>query len=94
MAIQFTVAFATLLVENEHLVALNQRRKNFAYNLGTFYSRSANFYFTVVVNQQHVFKFNSLATFGTADVIYKELLAFFCFELLTVNLYDCVHYDI
>ena len=39
-------------------------------------------------------KFNSLATFGTADVIYKELLALFCFELLTVNLYDCVHYDI
>ena len=91
IAVQLAVAFATLLVEHQHLVAFNQRREHFAYNLGTFNGRSAYLYFAIVVNQQHFLKFNSLAVFGTADVVYEELLAFFCFELLTVNLYDCVH---
>ena len=91
IAIELAIALAALLVENEHLLTLNERRYYFAYYLGAFYSRSTYLYVAVVVNQQHVVKFNSLAVFGTADVVYIELLALFCFELLTVNLYDCVH---
>ena len=91
IAIELAIALAALLVENEHLLTLNERRYYFAYYLGAFYSRSTYLYVAVVVNQQHVVKFNSLAVFGAADVVYIELLALFCFELLTVNLYDCVH---
>ena len=91
IAIELAIALAALLVENEYLLTLNERRYYFAYYLGAFYSRSTYLYVAVVVNQQHVVKFNSLAVFGAADVVYIELLALFCFELLTVNLYDCVH---
>ena len=94
IAIELAIALAALLVENEHLLTLNERRYYFAYYLGAFYSRSTYLYVAVVVNQQHVVKFNSLAVFGAADVVYIELLALFCFELLTVNLYDCVHFII
>ena len=91
IAVQLAIALAALLVEYKHLVALYQRIEHFAYYLGAVNGGSTYLYFAIVVNQQHFFKFNSLAVFGTADVVYKELLAFFCFELLTVNLYDCVH---
>ena len=92
IAVELAIALATLLVEHKHLVALHEGGYYFANNLCAFNSGHAHLHFAVVVNQQHVLKFNSLAVFGAADVVYEELLAFFCFELLTVNLYDCVHY--
>ena len=91
IAIQFTITFTALLVEYEYLVAFNQRREHFAYYFCTFNCGNTHSYFTVVVNQQHFLKFNSLAAFCALNVVYEELLAFFHLELLTVNLYDCVH---
>jgi len=92
ITIELAIALTTLLVENKYLVTLYERRNYLANYLCTFYGRCTYLYFAVIVNQQNVSEFNSLAVFGAADVVYEKLLAFFCFELLTVNLYDCVHY--
>ena len=81
-------------MEYEDLVALNQMRNYFANNFCTFYSRSTYRYITIVVNQQNFVKFNSCAVFSILNVVYKQLLAFFSFELLSVNFYDYVHFII
>ena len=92
VTIQFAVTLAALLVEHKHLVTLYEGIDYFAYYLSAFYCGSAYSYLAVVVYQQHLFKFNSLTAFCVLDVVYEELLAFFHLELLTVNLYDCVHF--
>ena len=94
MTVQFSVAFSSLLVEYQYLVAFYQRRYNFAYHFRSFYGRSTHFYFTVVVYQQNFVKFNSCTAFCVLNVLNKEFLSFFNFELLTVNFYNYVHFFI
>ena len=91
MAVQLAIALATLLVEDEHFVTLHQGTNYLGYNLGTLNLGSTNGDGTVIIYQQHSLKLNSLASLCTLDVVYKEFLAGFRTELLTVNLYDCVH---
>ena len=91
MTVQLAIALAALLVEDKNLVALNKRANYFADHLSTFYHGSTHGDGTFVVYQQHSLKFNSLLSLCVLDVLDKELLAGFCLELLTVNLYDCVH---
>lgn len=92
MAVQFAVALATLLVENEHLVALYQGRNYLRAYLGTLNGGSAYGDGTIVVYQQHSLELNSLTGFCTLDVVNEELLSSLGLELLTVNLYDYVHF--
>ena len=92
IAVQLAVSLAAFLVEYKHFLAFYERRNYFAHDFRTFYGGSAYFHFAIVVYQQHFLKFNSLATLGTIDVVNEKLLAFFHFELLTVNFYDCKHY--
>ena len=92
MTVQLAVTLATLLVEDEYLVALDERRYYFAYYLGSVYCRESYCDCAVVVNQQYFLKLSSLTCFYTCDVVYEELLACLGLELLTVNLYDCVHF--
>lgn len=96
MAIELAVTLATLLVKDEYLITLDEGRDDFAYDLGTIHGGEAYLYFAAVVHEQYFLKFNSLTILCTADVVDKELLALFSTELLTVNLYDCVHcwYDV
>ena len=91
VTVQLAVAFAALLVEHEHLVALYEHGLNLSYYLCTLYHGSTYFNFAVCVEQQHFLKFNSLTGFGLRHVVHEELFAFFGLELLTVNLNDCVH---
>ena len=94
MAVQLTVALATLLVEDEHLVTLHQGTNYLGNNLGTLNLGSTYGDGTVVIYQQHSLKLTSLASLCTLNMVYKEFLAGFRTELLTVNLYDCVHFII
>ncbi len=94
MTVQFSVAFSSLLVEYQHFIAFYQRRNYFANHFGSFYGRSTHFYFTVVVYQQNFVKFNSCTAFCVLNVLNKEFLSFFYFELLTVNFYNYVHFFI
>ena len=57
MTVQLAVTFSSLLVENEHLVALYQRRYHFANYLCAFYRRQAYGYVSVFVYQKNFFKF-------------------------------------
>lgn len=91
VTVQFLVTFSSLLVEYQYFVSLYQRRYYFAYHFCTFYCRSTYCDSTVVVYQQNFVKFNSCTVFSVLNVVYKQLLAFFCLELLTVNFYDYVH---
>ena len=91
MTVQFTITFSSLLVEDQHLITLYQRRQYFAYYLCAFYGRNTYFYFTIVVNQQYFFKFHNSTAFCVLNVMNEQLLSFFSFELLSVNFYDYVH---
>lgn len=91
MAVAFAVAFATFLVENNHFFALDDRSYNFAYNLSTFYCRSANGYYAIFFCEKHLveYHFGTLSCFS--NVVNIQLAACFGFELLSLNLYDYVH---
>ena len=92
VTIQLAIALTTLLVEDEYLVTLYQGTYYLCYDLSALDSGSTYGDSAVVVYQQHSLKLNSLAGFGTNDVVNEEFLTSFRAELLTVNLYDCVHY--
>ena len=91
MTSQFAIAFATTLVENKHLVTLDEWNNYFKHHFGTFHSRSTYCYFTVVVNQQHFLNLNSCAGLHILHVVNVELLALFNLELLTLNFCNYVH---
>lgn len=91
VAIELAIALATLLVEDEHLVALYEGSEHFAYYLCSRNSGSTDSDSSSIVYEEHLVEFNSLTGFGTLKVIDKELLALLHLKLLTVDLYDCVH---
>ena len=92
ITVQLAVTLAALLVEDEHLVTLYEFLYNFANDFCAVHGGSTHSYRAFVVNQQHLLKFNSLAFLCFGQVVHEEALACFCLELLTVNLYDCVHF--
>ena len=91
MTVQLAVTFSSLLVENEHLVALYQRRYHFANYLCAVYRRQAYGYVSVFVYQKNFLKFYCRTSFCVLDVVNEQLLASFCLELLAVDFYNCVH---
>ena len=90
-AVELAIALATLLVEDEHLVALYEGRKHFSYYFCALYGGSTYSDLTVLVEKEHLVELNSFASFNASEVVYEELLACFHLKLMTVNLYDCVH---
>ena len=94
MTLLLAVVLATLHLEDDDLVALYQGVDNLYYYFGALYGRSTHSHCTVVVDEQHPVKLNSLAGFCILHVVDEELLAFLSLELLTVNFYNCVHYII
>ena len=91
IAVEFTIALAALLVENEHLVALDEGRGNFCHDFSTCDGGSTHFHCAVGVNEEHLVEFNSLSAFSIADAVYEKLAALLDLKLMTVDLYDCVH---
>jgi len=91
VSVLLAIVLAALHLEDNHLVALNERVHNFYYNLCTFYGGCAYLDSAVGIYEQHFVKFNSLAGFHVLDVVNEELLALLYLELLTLNFYNCVH---
>ena len=87
MTIACTRVLAALHLEDNHLVALNERVNNFTNYLCSVYGGSTYLHCTVSIYEQHLLKFNSLAGFHVLDVVNEELLALFYLKLLTLNLY-------
>lgn len=92
VTVQLLVTFSSLLVEYQHFVTLYQVRNDFANDFCAFDGGSTYSDGSVVVCQQHFVKFNSCTVFSVLDVLNEQLLAFFGFELLTVNFYNYVHF--
>ena len=91
IAVEFTMSFAALLVEDEHLVALNEGSGDFSDYFCAFDGGGAHFHRAVGVDEEHFVEFNSLSAFGIADAVYEKLAALLDLKLMTVDLYDCVH---
>ncbi len=92
MTILLAIVLSALHLENDDLVTLYKRIHHFTYYFGTIYGRCAHLYCAVFVDEQYLLKLNSLSGFHILHVVYEEFLALFSLELLTVNLYDCVHF--
>ena len=91
MASELAVALAATLVEDEDFVTLHEWGDDLENYFCSFYCWSSYFDFSVVVYQQHFFNLNSCVGFYVLDVVDVELLALFCFELLTLNFCNYVH---
>ena len=93
MTVTLTRVFAALHLENDDLVTFYQRFNYFTHYLCSFYGRSTNLDCTVSIYEQYLVKFNSLALLSILDVVHEELFALLGLELLTLNFYNCVHFN-
>lgn len=95
MTVLAAIALAALLLENDHLVALHEGLGDFAYYFGSFNGRSAYLNGTVGVNEQNAVKLYGLAFLHlVAEIVNIQEAVLFCLELLALNFYDNVHYNI
>ena len=92
MAIELAVALTTLLVEDEHLVALNERSEDLAHDLSTSHSRRTYGHGTILINEEYLVKLYLSATLSALNVMDKQATALLYVELLSLNVYDYVHY--
>ena len=92
VTVQLTITFSSFLVENKNFIAFYQSGNNFANHFCSFYCGSAYGDVTVFVYQKNLVKLYCCTVFCILDVVYKQLFASFCFELLTVDFYNCVHF--
>ena len=92
LTVLLAIVLSALHLEDDDLVTLYKRLNHFTYYLCTAHGGCTYLYCAFFVNEQHLLEFNSLTLFRVANVVNKELFALFCLKLLTVNLYNCVHY--
>ena len=92
MAVLAAIAFAALLLEDDHFVALYKRSENLADYLCPLEGGCANLYFVVGLSEENTVEFNCVAFFCLLTEIenIQELFSF-SFELLSLNFYNCVH---
>ncbi len=93
MTVLLAIVFAALHLENNDLVAFNQRFHNFHYYFCSFYGRCSYGNGTFVVNEKHFLKFYGLAFLNLFQVVYEKFLTGFSLKLLTVDFYNCVHFN-
>ncbi len=92
MAVFAAIAFATLFLEHDHLVALYEGFGYFAYNFSAFYCGSAYEHFAILVGEENAVELHGGTLLDIlAEVVHIQELAFFSFELLSLNFYDNVH---
>ena len=92
MAVFTAIAFAALLLEYDNLVAFNEGFGYFANNFCTFYGGSTYENFAVFVGEENAVELHGVTGLGFfAEVVNIQELAFFGFELLSLNFYDNVH---
>ena len=92
MAVFAAVAFATLLLEDNHFVALYKGGGYFTYHFGAFDGGCAYLYGAVYVGQEHAVKLYGLTLLNLfAQVVYIQETVFLGLELLSLDFYDNVH---
>ncbi len=92
MAVFAAVAFATLFLEHDDLVALYELLLDLAYNLRALYGGSAYGYCTIGVYQQSAVKLYGVALLGfIAKVVNIKEFVLFGLKLLALDFYNYVH---
>ena len=92
MAVFAAIAFATFLLENNHLFTLYERCQNLTYNFCAFYCGSANLYCIIGLSEENAVKFNLVTFFDSfAEIVDIQELLRLGLELLSLDFYDSVH---
>ena len=92
MAVETAIAFATLLLEDNHVFTFHEGSLYLANNLCTFDGRCANLNGTVGIYEQNAVKLYGVTFLAlVAEIVDIQLLAGLDTELLSLNLYNCVH---
>ena len=92
MTVQTAIAFATLLLEDNHVFTFHEGSLYLANNLCTFDGRCANLNGTVGIYEQDAVKLYCVTFFAlVAEIVDIQLLASLGTELLSLNFYNCVH---
>ena len=92
MAVETAIAFATLLLEDDHVFTFHEGSLYLANNLCTFDGRCANLNGTVGIYEQNAVKLYRVTFLAlVAEIVDIQLLAGLDTELLSLNLYNCVH---
>ena len=94
VTILFATVFTALHLEDDYLVTLNERSFNLCYYFGAVNCWRTYCDSSILVYKEDLVELNSFVLLDILDVMNKQRLAFFGFKLLTVNLYDCVHFII
>ena len=93
MAVLTTIAFTAFLLEDDYLVTLYEVFKHFTYYLGALYSRSANGYITIGVDEENLIEFYRLTVLGIlAEIVYIQEFVSLSLKLLALNFYNSVHF--
>ncbi len=90
MAVELLEAFTTDLLEHDHLVTLDVVLKDCCLYYSTLYIWSANLYCTLVIEKEHLVELYSLI-FLCCETIYIKYGTSLNFELLSCDIYNCVH---
>ena len=92
MTVQTAIAFATLLLEDDDVFTFYEGSLYLANNLCTFDGRCANLNGTIGIHEQDAVELYRVAFLAiVAEVVDIQLLAGLDTELLSLNLYNCVH---
>ena len=91
MTVQAAIAFATFLLENNHVLTLDERLDDLTHYLCAFNCGSAHLYSAFGVNQKNFVKFYCVALVHLGEVMNIQLPAGLGVELLSLNFYNCVH---
>lgn len=92
MSVQTAIAFATFLLENNHVFTFHEGCLYLANNFGTFDGRCAHCNSTVGIHEEDLGKFHGFTLLLlAAEIVNKQILAGLGAELLSLNFYNCVH---
>ncbi len=93
MAVETTVTFAALLLEDEHLVALHEGEEHFTFYFRAFHGRRTDLNVAVGVQKKYFVEAYGIAFLHVvAEMVDIQELALFGLELLSFDFYDCVHF--
>ena len=93
MAIQTAIAFATLLLEDNHVFTFHEGSLHLANNLCALYGGGTYLHCTIGIDEENLVKLDGVTLLDIAgQVVDIQLLASLGTELLSLNLYNCVHY--
>lgn len=93
MAVLATIAFATLLLEDDDFVAFYKGLSHFAYNFCTCNGGSSDSNGSIVVYKENTVELNCVALLAfLAQVVDIEETSGLSLKLLALNFYDNVHW--